>query len=174
LAKKKTRNKASKVKNKSVPLQKDSLKGKLTDSLEKNPSKKLSPASADGQRNKKNPIFLFEDILYESAERWPWPHGNAEQARDILGKLHQLKTQTIQELQKGGHPLKFYDLSDSKCGVQCDHVRAKANERSTMSVGRFRLGGEQRIYFIDDGTHHLRLEFWDPHHQICPSKKKHT
>ncbi len=36
-----------------------------------------------------------------------------------------------------------------------------------------RLGGKKRVFGIRDGSV-LRLLWWDPKHQICPSVPKHT
>ena len=37
-----------------------------------------------------------------------------------------------------------------------------------------RINGKQRLWGIRRDLHAFNLLWWDPKHEICPSKKKHT
>ncbi len=64
--------------------------------------------------------------------------------------------------------------------VEISRITPKARRRLQVlkrddidQLWRFRLSGERRIWGIKHGNI-LQILWWDPHHRICPSVKKHT
>lgn len=50
---------------------------------------------------------------------------------------------------------------------------AAINQDDAPGVFSFHFSGKRRIIGIRDGSA-IKLLWWDPEHQVCPSHKKHT
>lgn len=94
--------------------------------------------------------------------------------KDLLMKLKEYEKKTVEELLSRSFRL-FETYDDfSKCPNQAAVNRLGAiYEKDGDSIARFRLSGRKRLYgFLIDNQFHI--VWWDPEHQIWPSKKKHT
>jgi hypothetical protein len=90
---------------------------------------------------------------------------------DLFAKLRNYESMTWGEILKDkdrNHSVAVSDLTKSA------RERLKdIHQDDVDSLFRLRLTGKQRVWGIRDG-YVLRLLWWDPDHEICPSAKKHT
>lgn len=90
---------------------------------------------------------------------------------DLFEKLRNYETMTWGEILKDkthNHDVSVEQLTKTA------QDRLKAIKQDDVdAVFRLRLSGTQRVWGIRD-RHILRLLWWDPDHEICPSVKKHT
>lgn len=93
----------------------------------------------------------------------------ADKFKGIVEKLHEFETKPWTEiLRSGSHLVKLHRLEkaarDRLVEIQRDDID------DLMS---FRITGENRVWCIRTG-HIMRVLWWDPKHEVCPSLKKHT
>lgn len=90
---------------------------------------------------------------------------------DVRSKLSDLESMTWAEILSN---------RDHHHPIDIDRLAPEARARLAVirqddveHVYSLRLTGKQRVIGIRDGPV-LRLLWWDPDHQVCPSEKKHT
>lgn len=90
----------------------------------------------------------------------------------VLTRIGNLETMTWQEIlvgaRKENHAIKISDLSKE---AQARLATLKLDD--VDDVISLRVTGRERIFGIRFGSV-VRLLWWDPEHQVCPSTKKHT
>lgn len=64
-------------------------------------------------------------------------------------------------------------VETSKLTKEAQNRLKVLNQDDIDSLFRLRLTGTQRVWGIRD-RHVLKLLWWDPDHEICPSARKHT
>jgi hypothetical protein len=88
---------------------------------------------------------------------------------EIINKVRDLETCTIQELKNSGsHNIRVSDLSKPAQNRLTDIKQDDIDE-----IFSLRISGKERIFGILD-RNVLKVLWWDPDHQVCPSPKKHT
>lgn len=90
----------------------------------------------------------------------------------LLKSIKSLESMTVGEAFQGGHPGKDYRISD----LPNKHARqrlAELNLEAVTNISRLRVNGEQRLYGVRRGSC-FHVLWWDPKHEIWPSKLKHT
>lgn len=104
----------------------------------------------------------------------PFGWGNLSRsiANDVLSKLRDFESMTWGEILVKG--------SDRNHYVQVAVLSKTAQKRlrdikqdDVDEVVSLRLTGKSRVIGIPDGLA-MQILWWDPNHQVCPSKKKHT
>lgn len=108
--------------------------------------------------------FSTADIGGEFA----WPQ-DAETVKKIHEKLHAYDSMTWSEvLKQNNHLISFEDLHP----VAQKRLK-EIKKEDTEKVFSFHETGKARIFAIRE--HNVaKLLWWDPHHQVCPSVKKHS
>lgn len=116
-------------------------------------------------------LILFSKLDLES----PWCLTGITQ-QDHLNLLRQVRdyeTMTVHEvfagLQQRGQKYPLESLPNSDALARLAEV--KLDDRD--EIVRLRITGEQRLYGFLEGQRFYAL-WWDPNHEIWPSKKKHT
>jgi hypothetical protein len=116
----------------------------------------------------KTPIWSF-GILDIGHNKWCWGKMAPDKLVEVLGKLKNFEQLLWGDIFKAGS----HD-------VQVSDIIKEANDRlvelsldDMAELYSLRLSGKERIYGIKEGGI-LRIIWWDPNHEICPSKKKHT
>ncbi|MCT8157695.1 hypothetical protein [Bifidobacterium polysaccharolyticum] len=119
-------------------------------------------------------IFRFDLVDLEPDCPWSLAKMSESDHAEFLKKLKQFEYSKVGELKSPrlGSFKTYHDFS--KCPNQDPVERlGKYYEFEGDSIARFRLSGKKRLYgfLIDNGFH---IVWWDPEHEIWPSKKKHT
>jgi hypothetical protein len=105
---------------------------------------------------------------------WGFDKVTATELRWIMECLTKFESMTIDELfRSGGYPGKDYEVDTLPTARQV-LVRLEGLGIPDMTkIWALRLQGEPRLYGFLVG-HAFHIVFWDPKHEIWPSKLKHT
>lgn len=146
-------------------------------------------AKSKRARRKENPLSLKTPLAAEEPDFWDsnpswqigvlqvhgpfgWGDIGEKKLREIREKLASLETMTWREIlikgKKQHHMIRVA-------------VLPKENQKRLRETGQhdidrlvsLRMSGRERIYGILNKAS-LRLLWWDPDHQVYPSRKKHT
>lgn len=134
------------------------------------PDKQPKTAAPVADPNKQTPQWCFA-----SFQGTPWLDGDGRGDTDIFTtvckSMKSFSTRTWNEIE--------HDRPDHDHMVRPDKIIREARDElerlqfGGLELWRFRFSGERRIWGVRDGRL-LRVLWWDPHHQICPAKKKRT
>lgn len=97
---------------------------------------------------------------------------NKEQLESIMNRLRNLETMTWSEILIVGKKQNHHVSRTSICRLAQQRL-VDLNQDDVDEVVSLRVTGEARIWGIRENEV-LKLLWWDPEHQICPSEKKHT
>lgn len=87
----------------------------------------------------------------------------------VHARLKNFETMTIQEITAAGsHSVPVSNLIP-EAQARLKEIKLGLQEE----LFSLRLQGEERVWAIQDHTV-LKILWWDPKHQVCPSPKKHT
>jgi hypothetical protein len=102
----------------------------------------------------------------------PWPlHGiEPEQHRQLLEKLGQFEKAKFADL-SGERGAKFISV-DSLDGLAQQRLEALELDDSP-GLWELHLGGKPRLWGTREGEVMILL-WWDPEHEVCPSRKRNT
>lgn len=87
----------------------------------------------------------------------------------IHARLRNFETMTIQEIIAGGSHSVPVSSMIPEAQARLKEIKLGLQEE----LFSLRLQGEERVWAIQDHTV-LKILWWDPNHQVCPSVKKHT
>lgn len=132
-----------------------------------NPSSKKEPrVDAPIDREPDRAISWHVRIL-DRGGLWPWTGIDAatlwSELHQKLGNFETMRWSEI--LGPNNHPVKIEDL--------CPEARKRLQEIKQDDVDdlvSLRLAGKKRVWGIRDGNV-LKILWWDPDHQVCPSLK---
>jgi hypothetical protein len=97
---------------------------------------------------------------------------NVEKLNEVLGKLSEFEKLNWNEIlvtrKKHNHEVDIGDL----CKVAQSRL-VEIFQDDVESLVSLRLSGAERVWGIREKSV-LKLLWWDPNHQVCPSTKKHT
>lgn len=104
---------------------------------------------------------------------WGWNKITHEQLfRDVITKLHNFESMTWHEIfvktKKQHHPVEVSKLLKKAQKRLLDLEKDDWSELYSIKIG-----GTLRIWGMKDGQY-FQVLWWDPKHEICPSKLKHT
>jgi hypothetical protein len=102
---------------------------------------------------------------------WDGPFGWSkisldELAQVVIPKLYDYESMKWSELDgpSGSHSVDIDQICKEVKAIKMFHVEGLFSVRIT---------GEERVWGVKDVAI-LRVLWWDPNHQVCPSQKKHT
>lgn len=135
------------------------------DTLDKTPRVQRPTANYD-----ESPSWRFG--LLEMVAPYGWHIVDAAKLIEIRNKLADLESMTWHDIlvkaADRNHPITIDKI--------CDPAKDRLNALGLDDIDHLislHLSGKERVWgILELGT--LRLLFWDPEHEICPSKKKHT
>lgn len=116
------------------------------------PSWKFSSVDRDGER---------DGHFY-----WPSDH---KTVGEIVERLHQFDAMTWEEIEGRRH----HAISISSLSLKAQRRLAEIGQDDIDEVFSFSFSGRERLVGIRDANV-VRILWWDPNHQVCPSPKKHT
>jgi hypothetical protein len=89
--------------------------------------------------------------------------------REVMERLHEFETKTWDEITKtGSHPIEVY-----KCEKAARDRLTEILQDDLDDLMSFRISGKKRVWCIKD-RNIMKVLWWDPDHQICPSHLKNT
>ncbi|MDF3033758.1 MAG: hypothetical protein K0R76_712 [Alphaproteobacteria bacterium] len=102
--------------------------------------------------------------------QWAWPKLDIPgDYKEVLEKLYEFENYNIKQLlNTGSHPIPIEDLSTNA------QQRLKKIEKDDLdALYSFRIRGKERVWCIQSANI-MKILWWDPNHEVCPSLKKHT
>ncbi|TWT90835.1 hypothetical protein Mal64_12320 [Pseudobythopirellula maris] len=118
--------------------------------------------------NHETPVWLFGN--FDNDSQWGLSSISPDVASEVLSKLKNYESMTwgaIERDKKRNHSV----------GVEqfCTAARKRFLELNldVDELFRFRFDGVSRLWGIRD-RHQFKAVWWDPNHEVAPSKKKHT
>lgn len=138
---------------------------------------KKTPQSATNRADKK--IVRTQDIHQPASPSWrfstadkngpfAWPSGTETEIQ-ILQKLRQFDSMRWQEIEGPDHHAIEVGRLSKDAQVRLEEIR----QDDLDEVFSFHFSGKPRIIGIRE-MNVIKLLWWDPEHQVCPSVKKHT
>ncbi len=117
----------------------------------------------------KFPLWRFSIVDWD--DPWGWRHIIPEKWEDILSKLGHFETQTWQDIETttGSHLVTIKECPNPQMAKRLTEI----HQDDIDEIFSLRLSGKERIWGILEGCV-LKILWWDPHHEIWPSLKKHT
>ena len=116
----------------------------------------------------RNPVWAFRVV--DIGGPWCWRGIDGDGLVDVLQKLRSFESMTWEQI----------DGPSGSHGVAAARLCKRARDRlvdirqdDTDEVFSLRITGRRRIWGILD-EHVLRILWWDPEHEVCPSLRKHT
>lgn len=104
--------------------------------------------------------------------RWGFDQMEPAVLCEVLQKLAHCESMTVDELRKSSRLFKDYSLPGGLCKDALDRLTEMRRDDMT-SIQRLEFTGLQRLYgFLDGNVFHV--VWWDPRHEVYPSKLKHT
>ncbi|MER7822842.1 hypothetical protein ABTX85_09795 [Streptomyces sp. NPDC096097] len=92
---------------------------------------------------------------------------------EILAELRDFEQFTLNELRNTSDTFSAYGLPQAALCKEAYDRPASMRRDDMTEIHRLRLQGAQRLYgFLDGNVFHV--VWWDPEHDVYPSKKKHT
>lgn len=124
---------------------------------------RITPQSATAMR----PLWAFRFL--DLGGPWCWSRMSGEVLLDVMSHLRDFESMTWAEIERAGsHFVATPDLIRKAQGRLVE-----IGQDDVDSLFSLRVGGRGRIWGIRD-EHVLRVLWWDPRHEVCPSPKKHT
>ncbi|HET7463952.1 MAG TPA: hypothetical protein VFJ82_22035 [Longimicrobium sp.] len=100
---------------------------------------------------------------------WCWSALSGGDLAQVLQRLKQLESMTWGEIEGGEHH--FVDVAG--CSKQARDRLQELKHDDTPALFSLRVTGRRRIYGMRN-EHVLGFLWWDPEHEVYPSRKKHT
>jgi hypothetical protein len=93
----------------------------------------------------------------------------SRQSAEVLTRLGRFESMTWREIDgpTGSHGVAFQSL------IRNAQRLIEIEQDDAAEYFSLRINGPARVWGIRDG-HTLKILWWDPEHEICPSKLKHT
>lgn len=144
-----------------IPLQRDAP-GKRTG----NPGALLPDASTSRERVS----WRFAHVDHDS--RWNFATVEPRLLSEILRKLADCESMTVTELRNTRRFFKEYELPGGLCKEAQARLTAMGRDDMT-TIQRLEFTGTQRLYgFLEGNIFHV--VWWDPHHEVYPSRLRNT
>lgn len=135
------------------------------------PSQAKQARSIDPDYRSKKVRWSFE--LFDYQQDWrASPSSPEDSFRAVAQSMRSFEGRTWKEIEanrKHDHPVERTRL----CAEAQRRLNTLRYADDVDALWRFRFSGERRIWGIKQGDT-LRVIWWDPNHQVCPSRLKHT
>jgi hypothetical protein len=131
------------------------------------PSSQKHPVSEPDDPGKQRPVWRLSLMDFDGPFGWQVLTG--ELAKTIHAKLSNFEGMTWTEIERSGS----HNVAKAKLAKQARDRLAKLKQDDVDELFSLRLSGKERIWGIRERSV-LRLLWWDPQHEVCPSAKKAT
>jgi|SRR6267154_4349265 len=115
---------------------------------------------------------LYPEFKAEQMDKdgpWGWNKFDSFQIQELLQKIFEFQKLTWQDHRNNGSH--FVNRKDLCLEAQKRLIHVQKEDLD--QIFSLRLSGRKRIWGIKENNI-LWLLWWDPHHEVCPSHKKHT
>lgn len=145
--------------------------------MAKKPSRKATPPvsekqprGADKARGADSECITWQFRALDPDGPWGWRGVDPAVIWDrILRRARDLESMTwAQIMSTGSHPISVGDLAP-----EAQRRLEAIGQADVDELFSLRFTGKERLWGIRD-RHVLKVLWWDPEHEICPSPKKHT
>jgi hypothetical protein len=138
------------------------------------PRSVLSPAESRAVRalpanpRARSPVWAFR--IVDLGGPWCWSVLGGAVLAEVLARFRDLESMTWEQIDgpTGSHGVELASLCR-----QAQQRLSTIHQDDASELFSLRITGRRRVWGILD-EHVLRLLWWDPEHQVCPSLKKHT
>jgi hypothetical protein len=131
-----------------------------------NPSSLLPGSSSSSERL----CWRFTHVDHDG--RWGFDRMEPAVLCEVLRKLADCESMTVQELRGTRRLFKEYDLPGGLCKDALDRLTAMRRDDMTK-IQRLEFTGLQRLYgFLEGNVFHV--VWWDPLHEVYPSTLRNT
>lgn len=94
-------------------------------------------------------------------------HG--EPFKEVIERLHEFEKMNWEQIVKtGSHPVEIW-----RCEKPARDRLTEISQDDIDELMSFRITATRRIWCIQD-RNIMRVLWWDPDHEVCPSPKRHT
>jgi len=98
-----------------------------------------------------------------------WKQLPNEKYREVLEKLHEFETMDWQNIRQAGN----HSVECGNCSKSARDRLAEIERDDLDELMSFRITGRRRVWCVLEGSL-ARVLWWDPNHEVCPSKLKGT
>lgn len=142
----------------------------------KRPKREFEPSQEKAPRHKEvatgyltlRPSWQISRI--DEQGRWGWNNIGAEEfENEVISKVKNLESNTWGQILGP----KNHEVLISEICRDAQKRLVQLNLEDIESLVTLRLTGRKRIWGIRDGSV-LKILWWDPEHEVCPSNLKHT
>lgn len=114
-------------------------------------------------------VWRFGNL--DDSGRWGLSRCSESDLRDLFAKLSSFETMRVKELFTGQEHGKRYNVESISPAAQKRLI--ELNRDDETQIVRLRLSGKKRLFgFLKGSVFHIL--WWDPEHEIFPSKKRNT
>lgn len=151
-------------------VKKEKQKPPIITAYGKNPSPqwKAHPGKLPSSDTDK-PVWRFSLLDWDGP--WGWRDIEALKWQEILQKLGYFETRTWADIKsdRNNHSVEIQNSPNPEVPKRL----AEIHQEDIDELFSLRFSGKERLWGILD-NHILKILWWDPHHEIWPSTKKHT
>lgn len=139
--------------------------------VEREPKGGKRPAAAPDQDRRRPGCFAWSFSRIDVDGRWSWHNLTRPEAREVYGQLAGMEQRTWLEAAGTGSAgtCKAIPITSLCRDAQDRLVELQIDDQDV--IWEIRLGGQPRVWGIRAGDLFCLL-WWDPDHEVCPSKKK--
>lgn len=133
-----------------------------------NPEPVKRPRSKDPEIHGRPLAWRFSGCDRDGPFSWDTlSHG--EPFREVIERLHEFEKMNWDGIiDTGSHPIEVY-----KCEKAARDRLVEIKQDDVDELMSFRIAAKKRVWCIQD-QNIMRVLWWDPGHDVCPSPKKHT
>lgn len=134
------------------------------------PSMEKTPKAVESVARIPTSSFSWRIHEIDLDGKWGWLNAELQcLLQTIIPKLHDYESMTWAEIEGSGSH--FID-TDTICKGARDRLE-EINKDDSEELFSLRISARQRVWGVRSGTQ-LNVLWWDPEHEVCPSRKKHT
>lgn len=127
-----------------------------------------TPRSIPVNPRARNPVWAFR--IVDTQGPWGWSRMDGQRLGEVLERFKAFESMTWQEIDgpTGGHGVEVSQLCK-----EAQNRLAEIRQDDADVLFSLRLTGKRRVWGILE-EHVYKVLWWDPEHEVCPSKLKHT
>lgn len=146
--------------------------------MRKNPKTKIDPSTSKKPKIAQNPTGFYNQNPswrisgMEMIDPYGWHTLDSEKLLQVKNKLASFESMTWQHILSSSNGAHHLVKITSLCTEAQSYLK-KIKQDDVDELLSLRLTGRERVWgILDQGV--LKLLWWDPEHQVCPSNLKHT
>lgn len=132
------------------------------------PEETRAPRALPANPRARSPVWAFR--IVDLGGPWCWTVLDGRSLGEVLGRFRAFESMTWEQIDgpTGSHAVEPWKLSKP-----AQRRLREIHQDDASELFSLRITGRCRVWGILD-EHILRILWWDPEHQVCPSPRKHT